>query len=293
MTAAALPSVLSLCSTPRGARSLLGAGLLPRLGALAPAVASVPAGWAGYTDAGERSPVHQCWCDALRIASTALGSLPQPVACAWFAPAVKLATGYRPRITTALATTPLTLAGLLELQATVRFVAQLCRIGGSEVPELDLREPLNQALHSLARLLLLSPTQMQARPTPRPSHSALSDGRNRACCWKDSHRGGLGAEHRMRNTHAPAIRPPYAPLHPPPLDRAHPTPPSILFTSTHLPLSPAGVDSACQQGRARPRRAHALRLSRLADAARSAQHRLGRARLRRRCARLGHQRRGG
>jgi len=178
MTAAALPAVLSLCRKPRGARSLLGAGLLARLGALAPAMASAPAGWAGYIDGGERSPAHRCWCDALLVASTALGALPQPVACAWFAPAVELAMAYRPRITAALAAAPLTLGGLLELQATLRFVTQLGRIGGSEVPELDLREPLTQALHSLARLLLLSPTQLQASMPPiskaERAHAALT-----------------------------------------------------------------------------------------------------------------------
>mmetsp|Transcript_9575 Transcript_9575/g.31839 ORF Transcript_9575/g.31839 Transcript_9575/m.31839 type:complete len:547 (+) Transcript_9575:1274-2914(+) len=167
VTSAALAALLPLCSAPTAAEALLGAGLLSRLAVLVPRHAE-SAGHCrtGYGAAGERSPMHACWCSALMIASAALAALPQAVACAWLPQAAEFAYAFAGRLDAAIAGEHTSLAGVLEQRAALRFFAQIRRIGGSEVPRLDLWDSLTGGLNFLSRAVLLSPAALQAAMPP-------------------------------------------------------------------------------------------------------------------------------
>ncbi|EOD41800.1 hypothetical protein EMIHUDRAFT_194329 [Emiliania huxleyi CCMP1516] len=177
VTSAALAALLPLCSAPTAAEALLGAGLLSRLAVLVPRHAE-SAGHCrpGYDAAGERSPMHACWCSALMIASAALAALPQAVACAWLPQAAEFAYAFGGRLGAAIAGEHTSLAGVLEQRAALRFFAQIRRIGGLEVPRLNLWDSLTGGLNSLSRAVLLSPAALQAAMPPSSGNNAsMSD----------------------------------------------------------------------------------------------------------------------
>ena len=125
---ALLPTLLALSRAPPCARTLLSAGLLPRLSAALESLLKDGA-LPRYDLQGERTAAHEAWCGVLAVTTAAFEALGETAAAFLPQAAVLLERVHTPLA--AGGAGECSLAGVLEQAATLRLLAALSGAGGS------------------------------------------------------------------------------------------------------------------------------------------------------------------
>ena len=160
---ALLPALLALSRAPPCARTLLSAGLLPRLCSALESLLRdgvLPR----YDAQGERTAAHEAWCGMLAVATAAFEALGETAAAFLPQAAVLLERVHTPLA--AGGAGECSLAGLLEQAMTLRLHAALSGEGGGSAPNAMHLAAARAALPFVSSSLLLKAPELVAAMPP-------------------------------------------------------------------------------------------------------------------------------